>query len=78
MTPFFVPGEVSWQSCSELVEVGASVRIGRCLGLTESSDAPGASRVPVLPAGGSPVTAPLAPAKPGHNNNKLFSPSEIV
>jgi hypothetical protein len=38
--PFVVPGEVGWQSCSELAEVGASVRIGRCPGLTESSDAP--------------------------------------
>ena len=38
--PFVVPGEVGWQSCSELAEVGASVRIGRCPELAESSDAP--------------------------------------
>ena len=38
--PFVVPGEVSWQSCSKLAEVGTSVRIGRCLGLAESSEAP--------------------------------------
>ena len=38
--PFVVPGEVGWLSCSELAEVGASVRIGRCPGLTEGSDDP--------------------------------------
>ena len=77
--PVIVPGEVGWLSCSELAEVGASVRIGCRPGPEEVSDSPrglgpgralpglpGASRVPALPAGGGPATAPLAPAKPGH------------
>ena len=38
--PFVVPGEVGWLSCSELAEVGASVRIGCRPGLAEVSDSP--------------------------------------
>ena len=36
--PIVVPGEVGWLSCSELVEAGASDRIGCRLGLAEVSD----------------------------------------
>ena len=59
--PFVVPSEVGWQSCSKSDEAGASVRIGRCPGLMESSDPPRGSSSAGWWCSCHSLTAPAGP-----------------